>query len=1010
MEEELRALAEAARSASGVENLNTGEPSSSGKKKNKKKKKKESGSDKNHKARQVKGGSAAIGSAGMFASSVSKDKTRNKKTTANERKRRKKAKRSSAQENSDATNPKPAVSAAPVRAAPKKHVFFGDREETTDKYESTAHVPASADTEEDASLEQPKGILGHTNADSALWFDNAPPELSSGKHVKAKVSFQVGKKLEDKAQELWDAEVEAYQVRKGARKGSSDSAWLRTVMRNGTLSDRIAAMSMVVQESAIHNFSTLTGLVAMTRKRGSREAHLAIEAVRDLFANQLLPDRKLRLFHNNPLGDTENTTSAHLIFWRFEAALAEKYSEYIQSLEDGAQEALPYFKRSCIQAMHELLMKKPEKEKRLLAMLVNKLGDPDRKIGANVVFLLQQLIREHPGMKGVIVDELEALIFRGNVSLRAQFYSLVFMTEIPLVRGTNKHLAKRMIKLYIRMFKVISDEEREAYLQRKGKGTKDRKKKARYSQGRNGKKRKRSKDVKNSLKSGGALGNPRTKLVRALLQGINRAFVYAECDGSETAEMTDILFRMVHHAPFATSVQALMLLLHVMVARNALSRRFYSTLYAKLFDGQLRSASKHTMFLNVVFKSMKIDTESKRVLAFAKRLLQTCLSMGASFTCGVLFLLSEVAKSQPRLRKAIAGVGGRMASGGENSDGGLSGEDDAESIDSRDINATYDATKRDPLHAHAEKCKLWELTALADHFHPSVRQFVHSLVTSPHKIVYAGDPLLDFSNPAFLERFSYRNPRQKDLTTIQRQSGIGGGSSTMRPLVSGRFGRTSVANPVNSKDFVQLKRESVRPEEVFFHDFFRSKQQRDRRLGVHKASNGEDDEENGEAMETEYGINATKFSDSEDEAELESYSQSLAESIMEDDLEDPDEDEDPVFDWSDDSEDDGAEGELIDGEAPVGAANDSEDEDESDEDDSDEEASTSKGPAARGSGGGKSGGAIIAHDTFASAEEFADILEASGDSGNKHQIAWERRNDWMQRSGRNPKKRRKYKR
>jgi len=47
--------------------------------------------------------------------------------------------------------------------------------------------------------------------------------------------------------------------------------------------------------------------------------------------------------------------------------------------------------------MQELLSKKPEQEKRLLSLLVNKLGDPDRKIGANVVFMLQQIIREHPG-------------------------------------------------------------------------------------------------------------------------------------------------------------------------------------------------------------------------------------------------------------------------------------------------------------------------------------------------------------------------------------------------------------------------------------------------------------------------------------------------------------------------------------------------------------------------------------------------------------------------------------
>ena len=61
------------------------------------------------------------------------------------------------------------------------------------------------------------------------------------------------------------------------------------------------------------------------------------------------------------------------------------------------------------------------------------------------------------------------------------------------------------------------------------------------------------------------------------------------------------------------------LLLHVMVARDILSDRFYRTLYQKLFDPDLRRTHKYTMFLNVVYKSMKMDDEPTRVLAYAKR-------------------------------------------------------------------------------------------------------------------------------------------------------------------------------------------------------------------------------------------------------------------------------------------------------------------------------------------------------------------------------------------------------
>jgi hypothetical protein len=633
-----------------------------------------------------------------------------------------------------------------------KKITFGEAEKTTDKYNdvednisSNKNIGTGNINTKDDTL---NGRLGLEEGSAPRWYENTPASLVDGA-TKAKLSFDAGKKMEREAEEMWKQEIAAYTTRK---EDNNDGKWLRTVMRNGTLSDRVAAMSMVVQESVLHNFGTLTALVGMTKKRGSREAHLAIEAVRDLFSSYLLPShRKLVMFHNHPL-DHSNVTPKHLIWWKFESDLRETYSEFINHLQEGAQESLPYFKRACIQAVQELLSKKPEQEKRLLHILVNKLGDPNRKIGANVVFLLQQIIREHPGMKISIVNELSGLMFRERVAQRAQYYSLVFMTEIPLVRTTDQELAKTMIKLYIRMFTVIISETKfrddENYVETLRK----KKKKARWGENgpsRNAKKvgsfrDKRKKKNVSAHKT--AVGDSKTKLIRALLQGINRAFPYAECEGSETSEMTDALFRIVHSAPFNTGVQALLLLLHVMTARNTLSDRFYRTLYQKLFDPDLRKTHKYTIFLNVVYKAMKIDDDGPRVLSYVKRLLQLCLSTtNASFTCGVLFLISEVGKHQEQLKDHLKNINISKA------------KTEAE---------RYDATKRDPCHAHAETTPLWELSMLEEHYHPSVRSFATSLKSneSDNKIIYSGDPLLDFSTAAFLERFSYRNPSKFYVT------------------------------------------------------------------------------------------------------------------------------------------------------------------------------------------------------------------------------------------------------
>ena len=144
-----------------------------------------------------------------------------------------------------------------------------------------------------------------------------------------------------------------------------------------------------------------------------------------------------------------------------------------------------------------------------------------------------------------------------------------------------------------------------------------------------------------------------------------------------------------------------------------------------------------------------------RVLSYVKRLLQLCLSTtNASFTCGVLFLISEVGKHQETLQDHLQNLNIVKAATKEEG---------------------YDATKRDPCHAHAETTPLWELSMLEEHYHPSVRSFASSLRSEEagYKIVYSGDPLLDFSTSSFLERFSYRNPKQKDLASISRDSGAG---------------------------------------------------------------------------------------------------------------------------------------------------------------------------------------------------------------------------------------------
>lgn len=71
---------------------------------------------------------------------------------------------------------------------------------------------------------------------------------------------------------------------------------------------------------------------------------------------------------------------------------------------------------------------------------------------------------------------------------------------------------------------------------------------------------------------------------------------------------------------------------------------------------------------------------------------------------------------------------------------------------------TYDPFKRNPTYAKAEYTELWELASLTSYYHPSVSLFATN-VCEKKTIDYPGDPIEDFTNIKFLERFAFRNPK-----------------------------------------------------------------------------------------------------------------------------------------------------------------------------------------------------------------------------------------------------------
>jgi len=178
--------------------------------------------------------------------------------------------------------------------------------------------------------------------------------------------------------------------------------------------------------------------------------------------------------------------------------------------------------------IYELLKAKPEGEQNLLTLLVNKLGDQEKKIASKASHLLSLLLQEHPAMKLIVIKETERLIFRVNASEKAKYYAIDFINQIVLSNSPkDKSCANYLINIYFSVFEgLVSNSSHQ--------------------------------ELDAELKDG-----VNVKIMAGLLTGVNRAFPYTDTDQKIFEKHIETLFRICHMGTFNTSVQALTLIFQV---------------------------------------------------------------------------------------------------------------------------------------------------------------------------------------------------------------------------------------------------------------------------------------------------------------------------------------------------------------------------------------------------------------------------------------------------------------
>ena len=428
--------------------------------------------------------------------------------------------------------------------------------------------------------------------DDATGFDEQS-EQNKGGTIDDDLSGYWLEKIQQYAEKVYVREMEIFINMNSDKNVSSEKAWINMVLKSGTLPDKMSAYSVLLQEDPVHNFASLEALVNMISLKSRRPCMLALDALRELFCNHLLPkDRKLKVF---PVGQKQNlsnlirnfnsdqeTLKKTLILMTFESKLKSMFNRFLEAVDGISKDTVDQTKLKAMKTIFDLLVANPEQEATNLARLVNNLGDTTRGIAAKACYQLNKLLEVHPVMKNVVLGEIERLLYRPNVSKRAQYYGICCLSQLMLDGYDEESgaIAEKLIGIYFSFFKLFAVKK----------------------------------------------GDLDSKLISALLTGVNRAFPYlatkndnSQVSSSSLGSHVETMYRVVHMTTnFGTALQALTLLFQLSGGGAKLSEnnmtaeqstaitspeRFYSTLYKKLLDTAAitNSSAKQALFLNLVY-------------------------------------------------------------------------------------------------------------------------------------------------------------------------------------------------------------------------------------------------------------------------------------------------------------------------------------------------------------------------------------------------------------------------
>lgn len=288
------------------------------------------------------------------------------------------------------------------------------------------------------------------------WFDQLIGEDSEG----VQIDPLTKKDLKGIASKILSQDTENYKKieERSSKKGDMD--FRKTVYNVGTFRDKLAAHVLRCMESPAHSLRNLNSIILMISPKAKNEFEEALDSVQKLLDSTLLPGKRVaRKFEDHKfsclvplLASNREQAEKQLALWYFEDQLLCAFQRLVSQLAQVTSYTVDNTKIVGIKSLVNLVITHPGQNTEIvLEAIINKLGDPSRKVASQTMYSLHRFLQRCPHMKNMVVNLVEILLYRPNVTPKTQYYSLCYLKDIIFGSNDSK-LAAKLLKLYIGFF------------------------------------------------------------------------------------------------------------------------------------------------------------------------------------------------------------------------------------------------------------------------------------------------------------------------------------------------------------------------------------------------------------------------------------------------------------------------------------------------------------------------------------------------------------------------------